>query len=584
MKNICFILLLFICFFSQAQECEYYKNGKTIEVNDMSIRINTDGTLFHHNEEGHFVNPNIGPGSPGTIRKAGLWIGGYETGTDVLKMAATGFTGDSKSDFYPGPLMPDEGTPYPEILCNYMNRVWKVTREEVVRHVNDYNEDKILDHPNPNIINWPGNGNPYFVWGDEKGLPKTLNGWAPFIDRNFDGIYDPYDGDFPCLGRTGRIPKELYWTVFNDGGGQFNEVTNGEDLRVEVQMTGWVIDCPDIPWMEDYFFAEYKIINQAITDVDSIHAGIWVDFDLGCPKDDYIGSNPEVQTFFAYNADSMDGDENGVCESGGISYYDYSPAMTVTFLSEKMTSFTYFDKFDSLNVNQRQPEQDFEFYRHLTGRWKDGTPYTSSGDGYNPGNSFPETKFAFSDRPSSTNGWSMQTLDSPRNEVYALGSVTPIYRTKGHLPRGAAWRFRVAFGYHHAYRKSPTEVVDWALDYGADDLNQIISPYFSFNHARPCNCPHTLDESFWKKEEEEIIERTFELYPNPTNGKITLNYTGEKAYVLTVYDVARNIVYFDDDLDENKRIDLDLSQLQEGLYFVRLVVDGIVFEERLVKY
>lgn len=585
MKRLVSILtILIISNFLSAQDCEYFKNGKTVKVNDMSIRINTDGTLFHINEEGHFINPDLGPGSPTTIRKAGFCIGGFEGGTNVLKVASTGFTGDAASDFFPGPLMPDQGTIYTDVLCNYMNQVWTVKREDIQLFLEDYYYDGVLDTPIPSIINWPGNGNPHFQWGDEKGLPDRKQGWAPFADRNHDGIYDPYDGDYPIAGSTHRLPKEIYWTVYNDeGGGAFHDVTNGDALRVEVQFTGWAVECPDLPWMEDYFFTEYRIINQALTDLDSLHAGIWVDFNLGCAEDDYVGSSPKFNSFYAYNADNYDGEEEEGCTFDETSYENYSPVMSVSFLWNDMSSFMYFNKDDSLNINQGRPKNAAEFYNYLTGRWEDATPLTYGGTGYNPGSTDTQVKFAFPDQPDNAEGWSMQSENFPTNEVYALGSIKPTFVGLNPFQRGSVWRFNVAYGYHHSHGRERLDLVDWSLNYGAKNAIQIVDDFYTVSRDYPCSCPNTLDERL-RIESVNQDEKTFELYPNPTNGKITLKYTGGKAQVLAIYNVAHEMVLFDNNIEADGRIDFDMSGFHEGIYFVRLIVDGETFEERLILF
>ena len=75
-----------------------------------------------------------------------------------------------------------------------------------------------------------------------------------------------------------------------------------------------------------------------------------------------------------------------------------------------------------------------------------------------------------------------------------------------------------------------------------------------------------------------------ELYPNPTTGKVLIEYIGEEVYEVAIYNVARQLIYFDNDIESTGEIQLDLSHLMEGIYFLRMTVDGTVFEERLVVY
>ena len=593
-KTQLFLLLSALPFLANAQsECEYSKRGATLESNHMSVRINTDGTLFHQDGEGHFINPDFGPGSTGTIRKAGLWIGGFETGTGVLKLAASAVdSDDERSDFYPGPLNPEDGKTYPDMPCDFMNQVYSVTREDILKHMKDFEKDGVIDDPVPSIMQWPGNGNPYFLWGwGEFGLPDTEVGWAPFYDRNVDGVYDPRDGDFPSLGFSGGVPNEIFWTVFNDeGGGAHHEVSGGDALQVEVQLTAWTMDCPDNPWAEDLLFTEYKILNRGFSGLDSMQVGLWVDFDLGCPEDDYIGSMPDRGAFYAYNSDDMDGGSMGECENAAPSYGETTPVMSVQILDafrSEFNGFNYFHIDNSFGAGKVGPEIDSEYYNYLTGSWRDGTPLTQGGTGYSPG-STAFTNFAFPDLPGDEQGWSMFEEGFPNAEVIALGRVRPYQwgaAKRGELRRGDGMKFIAVFGFRQHKNWNHIDIVDKVHNYELYNSNHLVSEFFAFSHISLCNCPATLDEfSQNGNEDDPTALPEFNLYPNPTTGKVFIEYTGDEVYEVAIYNVANQLVYFDTDIESTGEIQLDLSHLMEGMYFLRMTVDGTVFEERLVVY
>ena len=69
------------------------------------------------------------------------------------------------------------------------------------------------------------------------------------------------------------------------------------------------------------------------------------------------------------------------------------------------------------------PSTATEFYNYLTGRWRDGTPFTFGGSGYEPG-SRRNTNFAFPDAPNNPAGWSMCSANLPcgdRRTIQASG-------------------------------------------------------------------------------------------------------------------------------------------------------------------
>lgn len=300
MKKIVLLFLFpFSFLFSNAQsECETTRQH-IIKSNRITGHIYNDGSLFHdiENEEGGFKFPYTASSSGSTIFGAGLWLGGVDTGGNV-KVAASSLYG-YESDFTPGPLDPETGMSYSDFPCGFLNNIWTITGEEVISFLKDWNDNQILDLEHDNIFNWPGNGNPYFY---PHPLPETEQGWAPFYDRDEDGIYDPLKGDFPSLDyfETGVnfIPNEINWTVFNDN--TLHEESGGIPIRMEVQQTTWTRECDSQSEIENTIFVDYKLINRGFEDIDSFHAGIAVDFDIGCYIDDHIGCLPEHNAMIAY--------------------------------------------------------------------------------------------------------------------------------------------------------------------------------------------------------------------------------------------------------------------------------------------
>ena len=113
--------------------------------------------------------------------------------------------------------------------------------------------------------------------------------------------------------------------------------------------------------------------------------GLWVDFDLGCFSDDYVGCSPDRNTMFAYNQDAVDGNNGAIC-AGVATFGDDAPVQTVTFLESNNFSPNKMDKFIAYNLNSSpttsDPQAIIEFYRNLTGFWRDGLPLTEGGYGY----------------------------------------------------------------------------------------------------------------------------------------------------------------------------------------------------------
>lgn len=76
-----------------------------------------------------------------------------------------------------------------------------------------------------------------------------------------------------------------------------------------------------------------------------------------------------------------------------------------------------------------------------------------------------------------------------------------------------------------------------------------------------------------------LAVREFKTWPNPTNGKLNMEYSGEALYdaELTVTDLSGRLVHFDIlDWLPNEQKSLDLNHLENGMYLVNLTRDGIL--------
>jgi len=201
-------------------------------------------------------------------------------------------------------------------------------------------------------------------------------------------------------------------------------------------------------------FQRYKLINRAISTIDSCYFAMWVDPDLGCSSDDYIGCDTSRSLMYVYNADAFDGETGCSCPNGVETYCDEIPMVGVDYFRGPtapkvyasdstlidpppgvsaditvelgMSSFTYYNNGGETPPpppGTDDPDNLNEYYNYLSGRWKDGTQFTADGDGYNPGQT-NYVNFAFPDAPDLTNGFSMAQgglAERDRRTVQASG-------------------------------------------------------------------------------------------------------------------------------------------------------------------
>jgi len=418
-------------------------------INNVRARLLTGGDVWWNgSDQGRYIVPKVTPGSgvpeKSSIFAGAVWLGGFDPGGN-LKLAAQTYSQNGGEDFWPGPLSPTEGSTDSDI-CKDWDRFFTVTGAEIDEHLRlfeeantagtEYDEDLIPE----GVKGWPARGNEFFfeIRGFE--LPNTTQGLAAFFDTDGDGDYEPQDGDYPRIELRGcdtpQYPDEMIFWIYNDNAAPHTQ-SNGDAIQMEIQVQAFAYATNDE--INDMTFQRYKLINRAIESIDSTYFGVWVDADLGCPDDDFVGCDVDRSLAFVYNRDMLDGITGCECNVGGQvnTYCDEVPLLGVdyfrgplgpkkftadgglvnpgigvapdTIVELPMSSFTYFLRNDTApdgGTGMGDPVQGPEYYNLLSGRWKDGTPYTGDGTGYDP-LSTDVTNFAFPNRPDDPIAWTM---------------------------------------------------------------------------------------------------------------------------------------------------------------------------------
>jgi hypothetical protein len=131
-----------------------------------------------------------------------------------LKTSVQLYNEDGRQDFTPGSVSVSP------IEFGDVNKVWRVTREEILEHLEDV-QNNDFSTPVASVFAWPGRSNPYFEEYNGFSNPyHSLLGSAGFWDQNGDGTYDPMEGDYPILEIRGCnepvIPSEMLWFSNHD--------------------------------------------------------------------------------------------------------------------------------------------------------------------------------------------------------------------------------------------------------------------------------------------------------------------------------------------------------------------------------
>lgn len=436
-------------------------------INNVRARLLTGGDVWWDRDDGRYIVPIPSPGSPevSSIFSGAVWLGGLDPGGGLKVAGQTYGNAQGLSDFWPGPLEPNEGTTSEEI-CQDWDRFFEVYASEIDQHLRNLAEAEASGIPyDPNDIprgvkGWPSRGNEYFFEINEFELPATDQGLAGFFDRNGNNIYEPLDGDYPVIEIRGcpapQYPDQMIFWIYNDNGNIHGE-SLAAAIQMEVQVQAFSYGTNDA--INDMTFQRYKMINRAIEDIDSCFFAIFVDADLGCFTDDYIGCDTSRSLAYTYNADAEDGDVGITCPGGVQTYGTDIPVVGIdyfrgplkpffnsegnidTLIELGMSSFTYFNNPGTGNPdpNTTDPSNDIQFYNYLSGSWRDGSPFTYGGNAYG---GLEPIDYAFTEPPNDPAGWSMCTQDLPeydRRTVQASGPFTLTPGAVNELIIGVVW-------------------------------------------------------------------------------------------------------------------------------------------------
>ena len=239
---------------------------------------------------------------------------------------------------------------------------------------------------------------------------------APFFDNDGDGIYNPLKGDYPVIpcrhGTATAYADEMVFYVFNDMG-NIHSQTNGEALGVQVNTLAFAFSTSDD--LNNMTFYNYEIVNKSANNVFQTYVSQWVDPDLGCFNNDFVGCDVGRALGICYNGTANDPDcapENGYGTQlpiVGVEFFEgplSDSAVNGVYPDLGMTSFCYFTGQGAASPAQSDPITAAQYRNFQTGFWGDGTCFEYGKSGYNSGG--PCTKYCFPSDPTdnSANAWS----------------------------------------------------------------------------------------------------------------------------------------------------------------------------------
>ena len=106
------------------------------DVNNVRARLTTGGDVWWDRSDGRYVVPKVplGQKEVSSIYAGAVWLGGYGEGGNLKVACQTYGNNGGNSDFWPGPLNPDEGTTDKEV-CDNWDRFFEVSGPEIKEHL-----------------------------------------------------------------------------------------------------------------------------------------------------------------------------------------------------------------------------------------------------------------------------------------------------------------------------------------------------------------------------------------------------------------------------------------------------------------
>lgn len=466
-----------------ASGCNAATAAIDLDINNVRARLMTGGDMWWNlgTQTASYEVPK-GSGKSSQFA-ASCWIGGFDA-QGQLKVAGQTYR-QSGNDYWPGILSDDGSNAIDQATCSDWDKFWKVNKSDInaFRALSGVTIAALKTPQFEAIRTWPASGNPYAEGssGGSLNIP-TDRSYAPFVDVDKDGRYDPTKGDYPLI--TG---DQYIWWVFNDKGAS-KQMSLKPAIGLEVQTSSFAYSSQD--FLNNATFINYRVINRGSLQMDSTYIAVWDDADLGYAFDDFIGCDTNRRLGIEYNGTSFDG--TGQPNSYGASVpqcaldFFQGPKKTMklpsgkdTVITLEMTNFTYYNNdFSSIG----NPTDGNGMYNYMTGSILDGSKFSNdfqghgiTTKGYGKG---PAVPYIYWGDPSDLNQWSecaCGNLPADRRMIFSAGPFTLVPGALNDITVGCIWAAGVG-GCPNTNFKSITAIDDQVQALFANNFKTIEGP------------------------------------------------------------------------------------------------------------
>jgi len=560
-----------------------------LDLNNIKARLGIYGLFMDYaNSVAGFEVPK--GDTTTTIFAANLWLAGKNQDSVYANCETFGSHFNLNPQPYPyyvsrsGPIM--DSLDYPYGYDYNWDRLWKINAWQIDYHINNWNN---TNYQAAEVIeNWPAHGD------TTRGQAFYL---APFIDNNNDGIYNPYDGDYPKI-----KGQQAVYNIYNDiraypGSGSF--------METEVHYMAYAYHCSSDSAINNTIFLDYTIYNRSNLTYDSTYIGFWTDMDIGGSTDDKVACDVARSTFYTYNGDSID--EGG---SGVKGFGNHPPAQGVTFLkgakqdndgiannngintNETINGLGFGDAiidneywgmehFNTHNIGNGaflgdgDPQNKNDYYNYLRGYWRDGSQMVWGGNGHISGGGTVPTKHLFPENSdplwygtggvtATPTNWIENGFGGDRRGMGTTGPFTFVPDSSVEIT------LALVFGRDYQTTGAQAGVVVMQ-----ERVDSIRSYYLNDFTTTACGLALAVD----KNEEKNNL---LAIYPNPFNQQLTISYElNNKQAELSVYNVFGKLIK--QQIVTTNQTVIDLGKEANGFYFVQLKDGKNIMTKKVVK-
>ena len=536
------------------------KYNETLALNNVSALFSSYNSLFWDFQASSGYEVPKGSGKKSLFASA-LWFGGLDSNNSLHLAAGRYRNGD---DFFQGSVN--------NCSTDSFNYIWKINKSDIDTFIWHFYTGNMTGYTIPaSIINWPASS-------------SCNPNQAPYFDNNNNGIYNPYDGDYPCI-----KGDQMLWWVMNDSLKPHTE-TNGLPLGIEVHVYAWAYN-PNptndtLIALTNTTFLRYEVHNLSQETYHDTYFGFWTDGDLGYYTDDYIGCNVKQNSAYCYNADNMDGDGSGqtygafppvqaivqlngpLADAGDGIDNDRDSIIDETGEKILMSGFNYFRNSGALYGD---PQTANEYYNFLQGFWRDGTPLTYGGTGYE---GVVPTKYAY---PGDSDPYGWGTNGVPQPAWWQTGASDDLRGVMSSGPftlePNETVIYDLAFVWSRIYSGAQPE---WILNNEAD-VDKVTKWY---NEQNIDGCSSTLNVKSVNNN-----FTNFRVYPNPCNNVLNLSFgkTINTNCSVSIIDLTGKTIYTKELKYFSANETISVANLDEGIYIVKVITNNEQYNNKFVK-